>query len=139
MDKQLQADGEAVRRKVLGDDYVDRALANADDFSRPFQDVINEYCWGMAWTDDALDLKQRSLLNLGMLAATGRMHEFGVHIRGALRNGLTLAELRAALVQIAVYCGVPAGVEAFRVAREILASENGTAKIRVLPADMKGI
>jgi 4-carboxymuconolactone decarboxylase len=127
MDKQLQADGEIVRRKVLGDAYVDRALTGADDFSRPFQDVLNEYCWGMVWTDDALDLKQRSLLNLGMLAATGRMHEFGVHFRGALRNGFTHAQLRAILVQISVYCGVPAGVEAFRIAREILASEDGTA------------
>lgn len=119
MDKQLQQEGEAVRRKVLGDVYVDRALNNADEFSRPFQDVLNEYCWGAAWTDEALDLKQRSLLNLGMLAATGRMHEFGVHFRGAVRNGLTEAELRAALIQIAVYCGIPAGVECFRVAKTI--------------------
>jgi 4-carboxymuconolactone decarboxylase len=118
MDKQLQQKGEDVRRRVLGDEYVDRAL-NADDFSRPFQDTLNEYCWGQCWTDDSLDLKQRSLLNLGMLAALGRMHEFGVHFRGAVRNGLTDAELRAALMQIAVYCGVPAGVECFRVAKTI--------------------
>ena len=121
MDKPLQQAGEAVRRKVLGDSYVDRALEKADDFSRPFQDNLNEYCWGMAWTDDALDLKQRSLLNLGMLAALGRMHEFRIHFRGALRNGLTEAELRAALTQIAVYCGIPAGVEAFRAAQEVRA------------------
>ncbi len=119
MDKRLQQEGESVRRKVLGDVYVDRALNNADDFSRPFQDILNEYCWGAAWTDEALDLKQRSLLNLGMLAALGRMHEFGVHFRGAVRNGLTDAELRAALIQIAVYCGIPAGVECFRVAKTI--------------------
>ena len=118
MDKPLQARGESVRRQVLGDVYVDQALGRADDFSRPFQAVLNEYCWGMVWTDDALDLKQRSLLNLGMLAALGRMEEFGVHFYGALRNGLTDEELRAALVQIAVYCGIPAGVEAFRVARK---------------------
>lgn len=118
MDKPLQAKGESVRRQVLGDAYVDQALGRADDFSRPFQDVLNEYCWGMVWTDDALDLKQRSLLNLGMLAALGRMDEFGVHFCGALRNGLTDKELRGALVQIAVYCGIPAGVEAFRVARK---------------------
>jgi len=121
MDKPLQQAGEAVRRKVLGDSYVDRALEKADDFSRPFQDILNEHCWGMAWTDDALDLKQRSLLNLGMLAALGRMHEFRIHFRGALRNGLTEAELRAALTQIAVYCGIPAGVEAFRAAQEVRA------------------
>ena len=119
MDKTLQQAGEAVRRQVLGDDYVDRALANADDFSRPFQDILNEYCWGAAWTDESLDLKQRSLLNLGMLAALNRMHEFGIHFRGAIRNGLTEEELRAVLIQIAVYCGIPAGVEAFRVARSV--------------------
>ena len=119
MDKTLQQAGEAVRRQVLGDDYVDRALSSADEFSRPFQDILNEYCWGTAWTDESLDLKQRSLLNLGMLAALNRMHEFGIHLRGAMRNGLTQDELRAALIQIAVYCGIPAGVEAFRVARSV--------------------
>ena len=120
MDEMLRRSGEAVRRKVLGDDYVDRAIGGADDFSRPFQDVLNEYCWGMAWTDKALAPQQRSLLNLGMLVALNRMHEFGVHVRGAIRNDITENELRAALVQIAVYCGIPAGVEAFRVARSIL-------------------
>ncbi len=119
MDEALRKSGAAVRRKVLGDDYVDRAINGADSFSAPFQDVLNEYCWGTAWTDEGLDLKQRSLLNLGMLAALNRMHEFGIHFRGAIRNGLTDDELRAALVQIAVYCGIPAGVEAFRVARSI--------------------
>ncbi|MDR6288965.1 MULTISPECIES: carboxymuconolactone decarboxylase family protein [Inquilinus] len=119
MDETLRARGETVRRAVLGDAYVDRALENADDFSRPFQDVLNEYCWGQCWTNDDLDLRQRSLLNLGMLAALGRMHEFQVHFRGAIRNGLSDAELRAALIQIAVYCGVPAGVECFRIARAV--------------------
>lgn len=119
MDDALKRKGEAVRRKVLGDDYVDRAIGGADAFSGPFQDLLNEYCWGVAWTDDALDLRQRSLLNLGMLAASNRMHEFGIHFRGAIRNGLTDDELRGALVQIAIYCGIPAGVEAFRVARSV--------------------
>lgn len=119
MDETLKKNGEAIRRKVLGDEYVDRAINGADSFSAPFQDVLNEYCWGAAWTDDGLDLKQRSLLNLGMLAALNRMHEFGIHFRGAIRNGLTEDELRAALTQIAVYCGIPAGVEAFRVARSV--------------------
>jgi hypothetical protein len=81
MDEVLRKDGEAVRRRVLGDDYVDRAKADADAFSAPLQDLLNEYCWGLGWTDDGLDLKQRSLLNLGMLAASNRMHEFGVHFR----------------------------------------------------------
>jgi 4-carboxymuconolactone decarboxylase len=119
MDETLRKEGEAVRRRVLGDDYVDRAKAGADDFSVPLQDLLNEYCWGLGWTDDGLDLKQRSLLNLGMLAASNRMHEFGIHFRGAIRNGLSDRELQAALLQIAIYCGVPAGVEAFRVARAI--------------------
>ncbi len=119
MDEVLRAKGEAVRRKVLGDDYVDRSMNGADDFSSSFQNMLNEYCWGSVWTDDALDLKQRSLLNLGMLAALNRMQEFGIHFRGAIRNGLSDDELRAALQQIAVYCGIPAGVEAFRVARSV--------------------
>jgi 4-carboxymuconolactone decarboxylase len=120
MDETLKNRGEAARREVLGDTYVDRALSGADAFSAPFQDVLNEYCWGMVWTDDALDRKQRSLINLGMLAALGRMQEFRTHFRGAVRNGASQDELRAALMQIAVYCGVPAGVEAFRAAREVM-------------------
>lgn len=120
MDEPLQKAGEAVRRQVLGDDYVDKAINGADDFSRPFQAILNEYCWGTVWTDEALALRERSILNLGMLAALGRMHEFRVHFRGAIRNGLSEAELRAILIQIAVYCGIPAGVEAFRIAREVL-------------------
>ena len=121
MDETLRKEGEAVRRRVLGDDYVDRATAGADAFSAPLQDLLNEYCWGLGWTDDGLDLKQRSLLNLGMLAASNRMHEFGIHFRGAMRSGLSGRELQAALLQIAIYCGVPAGVEACRVARAIRA------------------
>lgn len=125
MDEILRNEGEAVRRRVLGDDYVDRARAGADAFSAPLQDLLNEYCWGLGWTDDGLDLKQRSLLNLGMLAASNRMHEFGIHFRGAIRNGLSDRELQAALLQIAIYCGVPAGVEAFRVARAVRGDMGG--------------
>lgn len=119
MDKELRQAGEKKRRAVLGDAYVDRAIKGADAFSKPLQDLLNEYCWGQVWTNQGLDAKQRSLLNLGMLAALGRMHEFALHFRGAVRNGLTEAELQAALIQVAVYCGVPAGVEAFRVARTV--------------------
>jgi 4-carboxymuconolactone decarboxylase len=128
MDKELQRRGEAVRRQVLGDEYVDNALKNAGDFAAPFQELLNEYCWGQCWTDDALTLKQRSLLNLGMLAALGRMHEFQIHFRGAIRNGLTDEELRAVLIQIAVYCGVPAGVECFRIARTVRAEMAAEAR-----------
>jgi len=109
----------AKRRAVLGDAYVDRAVDGATAFSLPFQDVLNEYCWGMVWADDGLSRKERSLINLGMLAALGRMQEFRTHFRGAVRNGATQDELRAALTQIAVYCGVPAGVEASRAANEV--------------------
>ncbi|PWC96989.1 carboxymuconolactone decarboxylase family protein [Azospirillum sp. TSO5] len=128
MDEPLQRAGERVRRDVLGDAYVDRAMAAADDFSRPFQQMVNEYCWGQCWADGALDRRQRSLLNLGMIAALGRMHEFEIHLRGAIRNGLSDAELQAALIQIAVYCGIPAGVECFRIARKIRQeiAEDGT-------------
>ncbi len=121
MDEKLQKAGMAVRRAVLGDDYVDRALNNPDAFGASFQNLINEYCWGNCWADDRLDRRRRSLLNLGMLAALGRMSEFALHFRGAIRNGLADDELEAALTQIAVYCGVPAGVECFKIARQIRA------------------
>lgn len=109
------------RRAVLGDEFVDNALQNADDFNREFQNLVTEYCWGMVWGDETLSKKQRSLLNLGMLAALGRSHEFELHFKGALQNGCSREELKATLIQIAVYCGVPAGVESFRIARRVLA------------------
>lgn len=120
MDKTLLDAGLTVRRAVLGDEYVDRALKSADDFNRPFQDIVSEYCWGLCWTDDALSPRERSILNLGMLAALGKMHEFELHFRGAIRNGLSEDELRAILIQIAVYCGIPVGVDCFRTARQAL-------------------
>ena len=120
MDRALFEVGLAARKQVLGAEYVQKALDNADDFNRPFQELLTEYCWGGCWGDATLDYKQRSLLNLGMLAALGRMHEFELHFRGAITNGLTRDELRAVLIQIAVYCGVPAGVECFRIARRVL-------------------
>ena len=95
MDKALYDKGMAMRRKVLGDEYVDRAVANTDDFNRKFQDLLNEFCWGAVWTDEDLKPRDRSLLNLGMIACLGRMHEFEAHFRGALRNGLTHKELSA--------------------------------------------
>lgn len=123
MDDRRYEEGLKVRRAVLGEDYVERALQSATDFTRPFQELVTEYCWGVCWTDESLSRQQRSLINLGMLAALGRMEEFEMHFRGALRNGLSRAELRAALIQIAVYCGVPAGVECFRIARRVIESE----------------
>ena len=123
MDKALHERGMAMRRKVLGDVYVDRAVANTDDFNRKFQELLTEYCWGAIWTDEALKPRDRSILNLGMIAALGRMHEFEAHFRGALRNGLTPKELAAILRQIAVYCGFPVAVDCHRVAKQVLAAE----------------
>ena len=113
--------GLAARKAVLGADYVEANLAAADDFNREFQEVVTEFCWGFAWGDDALTYRERSMINLGMIAALGRMHEWELYFRGALTNGLTLAELRTVLHQITAYCGVPAGVECFRIARRVLA------------------
>jgi 4-carboxymuconolactone decarboxylase len=122
MDQDMYVRGLAMRKKVLGDAYVDRAIQNADDFSRDFQRLLTQYCWGEAWGDNALTPRERSILNLGMIAALGKMEEFATHVRGALTNGLTENELRAALTQIAVYCGAPVGVDCFRVARQVLAA-----------------
>src|SRR6185312_7770640 len=123
MDKALYDKGMAMRRKVLGDEYVDRAVANTDDFNRKFQDLLNEFCWGAVWTDEDLKPRDRSLLNIGMIACLGRMHEFEAHFRGALRNGVTPKELSAVLRQVAIYCGFPAAVDCHRVAKQVLAAE----------------
>jgi 4-carboxymuconolactone decarboxylase len=120
MDQERYERGLAMRKKVLGEAYVDRQLKSADDFNRDFQRLVTQYCWGEAWGDDTLSPRERSILNLGMIAALGKMQEFETHVRGALRNGLTAAELRAVLTQVAVYCGVPIGVDCFRIARQVL-------------------
>jgi 4-carboxymuconolactone decarboxylase len=128
MDRDLIAKGLEKRRSVLGDAYVDHAMNTADDFNRRFQEIVSEYCWGMCWGDDTLSPRERSILNLGMIAALGKMHEFELHFRGALRNGLNQDELRAALTQIAVYCGIPVGVDCFRIARKVIAEMEEEAK-----------
>jgi len=128
MDKQRYDLGLAKRRKVLGEAYVDRALQSVDDFNRDFQRIVTEYCWGEAWGDDTLKPRERSILNLGMIAALGKMEEFQTHVRGALTNGLTPNEIRAVLTQIAVYCGIPVGVDCFRVARPIIAEHEKNKK-----------
>ena len=111
--------GLAVRRAVLGADYVDRAVANADDFTRPLQEFVTEYCWGTVWNRPGLERKTRSMLNLAMLTALGKMHELKLHVRGALNNGVSRAEIGEVLLQAGVYAGVPAAVEAFRNAKEV--------------------
>ncbi|MGH3280911.1 MAG: 4-carboxymuconolactone decarboxylase [Trebonia sp.] len=112
--------GIEMRRLVLGAEHVDRSLAQVSDFSRPVQEFVTEYCWGTVWTRDGLEPKTRSLLNLAMLTALNRSHELGVHVRGALNNGVTITELRETLLQTAVYVGVPAALESFRVAEKVL-------------------
>jgi 4-carboxymuconolactone decarboxylase len=122
-DHDLYEKGMAVRRQVLGDAYVDKAAANIDDFNRDFQRIVTEYCWGEVWARQVLSNKQRSLNNLCIIAALNRAAEFEIHVRGALRNGCTPAEIRDTLIQVAVYAGIPAGVEAFRIARKVLIEE----------------
>ncbi len=111
--------GLRIRKEVLGEEHVERALAGADDFNRDFQHMVTEYCWGGTWGRGVLSRKQRSLNNLCMLSALNRGHEFKTHVRAALGNGCSLDEIRETLLQVAVYCGVPAGVEAFRLARAV--------------------
>lgn len=122
--------GLKTRREVLGDAYVDAAIKKSDPFSLPFQELVTTYCWGDIWNRPGLDRRSRSLLNIGMLSALNRPHELKTHIRAALTNGLTRDEIGEALMQVAVYCGVPAGVDGFRIAREVLQAldEQGTTK-----------
>jgi 4-carboxymuconolactone decarboxylase len=113
--------GLKIRKEVLGEEYVNRSLNQADDFNRDFQEIVTEYCWGASWGRDALSRRDRSLLNLAMLGALNRASEFKLHLKGALNNGCTREEIKDTLIQLAVYAGVPAGVEAFRLAREVFA------------------
>jgi len=113
--------GLAVRREVVGVDYVNKSIAEADDFTRPLQDMATTYCWGAVWTREGLSRKTRSMLNLVMLTVLNRPHELKLHLRGALRNGCTQVEIREALLQAGVYGGLPAAVDAFRVAKEVFA------------------
>jgi 4-carboxymuconolactone decarboxylase len=119
-DPKRYEEGLRVRSEVLGADHVERSLANATDFMRPMQEFVTEYCWGAIWSRPGLGRRERSLLNLGMLAALNRSHELGVHVRGAVNNGCTAEEIQETLLQAATYCGVPAGMEAFRVANTVL-------------------
>jgi 4-carboxymuconolactone decarboxylase len=121
MDQKRYNIGLKMRKQVLGAEYVDRALANVDDFNRDFQRLLTEYCWGETWGDDTLTPRERSILNLGMIVALGKMEEFATHVRGALNNGLTPNEIRAALTQITIYCGAPKGMDCFRIAKPIIA------------------
>ena len=123
MDADLFNIGLEARKRVLGEEYVTRAMSSTDSFNNEFQQIVTEYCWGGVWGRSALTDRQRSLNNLCILASLNRAHEFKLHFRGALRNGCSLDELRDTLIQVMVYAGVPAGVEAFRLAREVLDAE----------------
>jgi 4-carboxymuconolactone decarboxylase len=116
--KERHETGLKTRRAVLGAEYVDRAQASLDDFNRPFAELVNTYCWNDVWNRPGLDRKTRSMLNLAMLSALNRPHELKLHVNGALNNGLTKEQIREVFLQVAIYCGVPAAVEAFRIARE---------------------
>jgi len=119
--------GLKMRMKVLGEAHVKRSLGEADDFNRDLQQIVTGFAWGQIWTRPGLSLRERSILNLGMLTALNRPHEFKVHVRGALNNGLTRDEIREVLIQTAVYCGFPAAIEAFRLAREVFKDIDGKA------------
>ena len=115
--------GLAKRKATLGDEYVEGVMENADDFARPFQEAMTAWCWGFGWGDEVIDEKTRSMMNLAMIGALGKMHEWELHCRGALKNGVSVEEIRAIVHVISIYCGVPQGVECFRHARKVLEEE----------------
>ncbi|MFH1797302.1 MAG: carboxymuconolactone decarboxylase family protein [Pseudomonadota bacterium] len=116
----LFAEGLQLRRQVLGAEYVDRSMKSANDFMMTFQHITTEWCWGYAWGRDTLDLKTRSMLNLAMLTALNRAAEIKLHVRGAVNNGVTVDEIKEVLLHATVYCGIPAGLDAFKAATEVL-------------------
>jgi 4-carboxymuconolactone decarboxylase len=125
LDKATYEKGLEIRSAVLGKDYVDNSIKNADDFNRPLQQLVTEYCWGAVWGREGLDRKTRSFLNLAMISALNRPHELEMHIKGAVRNGLSREEICETFLQVAIYCGVPAAVDSFRTARKVFAEMDG--------------
>ena len=121
MDKETFDKGLEIRKSVLGAEFVDAAFRAADDFNRPLQDLVTEYCWGAVWGREGLSKKTRSMLNLAMISSLNRPHELKVHVAGALKNGVSRDEIREVFLQVAIYCGVPAAVDSFRTAREVFA------------------
>jgi 4-carboxymuconolactone decarboxylase len=119
VNKELFEKGLKTRREVLGAEYVDNSIKNADDFNMPMQELVTQYCWGDVWNRPGLDRKTRSFLNLAMITALNRPHELKLHVRGAVNNGLTKEEIKEVFLQAAIYCGVPAGIDSFRVAKEV--------------------
>ena len=117
-DTELFRRGLEIRKSVLGAEYVEKSLANADEFSRPMQELATEWCWGEVWGREGLPKKTRSMLNLAMISVLNRPHELKLHVNGALRNGVSRDEIKEIFLQVAIYAGVPAGIDAFRTARE---------------------
>jgi 4-carboxymuconolactone decarboxylase len=128
MEKNTYEEGLAVRKAVLGDEYVERSLAAANDFTRPLQELVTEACWGTIWTRPGLPRKTLSLINIAMITALNRSHELKIHVRGALNNGCTKEEIQEVLLQATMYCGMPAGVDSFRIANEVLREVEGENK-----------
>ena len=120
MDKQTYERGLEIRKSVLGKEFVEKSISAADDFNRPLQELVTEYCWGAVWGRDGLPKKTRSIINLAMISALNRPHELKMHVKGALRNGVSKDEIREVLLQVGIYCGVPAAVDSFRVNREAI-------------------
>lgn len=123
-DEDLFKKGLEQRKNTLGAEYVEKNLAAADDFTLPFQEAMTAWCWGFGWGDSTIDAKTRSMMNLSMIGALGKMHEWEIHLRGAITNGVSVEEIRAIIHVIGIYCGVPQSLECFRVARKVLESEN---------------
>jgi 4-carboxymuconolactone decarboxylase len=128
LSNELYAKGLEIRTQVLGEEYVRKALNNVNDFNRPLQELITEYCWGKVWGREGIDRKQRSMLNLAMISVLNRPHELKAHVRGAITNGTTPAEISEVLLQVAIYAGVPAAVDGFRIANEVLCEMGLTEK-----------
>jgi len=120
--------GLALRKQVLGAEYVEKSMAAADSFSMPMQELSTEYCWGHVWTRPGLELRERSLINIAMISALNRPHELKLHVKAALNNGLTREQIREVILQVAVYCGVPAGIDSTRIAREAFAEIDAAKK-----------
>jgi len=121
MNDELFEKGLGIRKSVLGAEFVEKSIAAADDFNMPMQRLVTEYCWGAVWGREELPKKTRSMLNIAMLAVLNRQHEFRMHVRGAIRNGVSKDEIREILLQVAIYAGVPAAIDSFRNAKEALA------------------
>jgi 4-carboxymuconolactone decarboxylase len=132
MTDEIYERGLKIRREVVGAAYVDKSLAEADDFTRPLQELVTKYCWGEVWSRPGLERRERSLINLAMIAALNRPHELKLHVRGALRNGLTREQISEVFLQAAIYCGVPAALDAVRLAKEVFAEPDLAATAAIV-------